>query len=195
LAGIRLDSGDLLDLSRKARALLDGAGMFEARIVASGDLEEGQIARLIATGAPIDSFGVGTDLGTSRDSPVVNGIYKLVAHQVGGEWRDVRKRSPEKATFPGAKQVFRDYVAGEMRGDVIARAEEQLRGRPLLVPFVRDGVLVHEETIEQMSKRARAELDALPPGLRKLDGDGESYSVSYSDLCRAASQAVDARVG
>ena len=163
--------------------------------MASGDLEERQIARLTAAGAPIDSFGVGTDLGTSRDSPVVNGIYKLVAHQVGGEWRDVRKRSPEKATVPGAKQVFRDYAGGEMRGDVIARVEEQLPGRPLLVPFVREGVLVREETIEQMSERARAELEALPSGLRELDGEGESYPVSYSERCRAALQALDARVG
>ncbi len=195
LAGVRLDSGDLLDLSRQARALLNGAGMSEARIVASGDLEEQQIARLTAAGAPIDSFGVGTDLGTSRDSPVVNGIYKLVAHQVAGTWRDVRKRSPEKATVPGAKQVFRDYVTGEMRRDVIARVEETLPGRPLLVPFMRGGVLVREETIEQMSDRARADLEALPPRLRELDGEGESYSVSYSDLCSAALQAVDARVG
>jgi nicotinate phosphoribosyltransferase len=195
LAGVRLDSGDLLDLSRKARALLDDAGMSEARIVASGDLEERQIAHLTAAGAPIDSFGVGTDLGTSRDSPVVNGIYKLVAHEVAGRWRDVRKRSPEKATVPGAKQVFRDYAEGEMRRDVIARAEEKLLGRPLLVPFVRDGVLVREETIEQMSERARSDLQALPPGLRELDGEVESYPVAYSDLCSAALQAVDARVG
>ena len=195
LAGVRLDSGDLLDLSRKARALLDAAGLSEARIVASGDLEEEQIARLNAAGAPIDSFGVGTDLGTSRDSPVVNGIYKLVAHQIGGEWRDVRKRSPEKATIPGAKQVFRDYAAGEMRGDVIARAEEQLPGLPLLVPFVRGGVLVREETIKRMSERARAELEALPSRLRELDGKGEIYPVSYSERCRAALQAFDARVG
>jgi nicotinate phosphoribosyltransferase len=195
LAGVRLDSGDLLDLSRKARALLDAAGFSKARIVASGDLEEGQIARLTASAAPIDSFGVGTDLGTSRDSPVVNGIYKLVAHRLGGEWRDVRKRSPEKATVPGAKQVFRDYTGDEMRGDVIARVEEQLPGRPLLVPFVRNGVSVREETIEQLSERARAELEALPSGLRELDSEGESYPVSYSERCRAALQAFDARVG
>jgi nicotinate phosphoribosyltransferase len=191
LAGIRLDSGDLLDLARKARVLMDEAGMSSARIVASGDLEEHQIAQLTAAGAPIDSFGVGTDLGTSRDSPVVNGIYKLVAHQIGGAWRDVRKRSPEKATVPGAKQVFRDYGAGQMRGDVIARVEEQLPGRPLLVPFVRDGHLVREDTIEQMRERARAELTALPDSLRELDGEGGGYLVNYSDRCRAALEAVD----
>jgi nicotinate phosphoribosyltransferase len=193
LAGVRLDSGDLLDLSYKARALLDEAGMTEAYIVASGDLEEHHILQLTAAGAPIDSFGVGTDLGTSRDSPVVNGIYKLVAHQVGGAWRDVRKRSPGKATVPGAKQVFRDYADGDMRGDVIGRAEERLPGRPLLVPFVRGGVLVREETIERMSDRAGAELEALPPVLRELDGEGEAYPVAYSERCRAALEAVDAR--
>jgi nicotinate phosphoribosyltransferase len=193
LAGVRLDSGDLLDLSLKTRALLDEAGMSEARIVASGDLEENQIARLTAAGAPIDSFGVGTDLGTSRDSPVVNGIYKLVAHRVGGSWRDVRKRSPEKATVPGAKQVLRDYTDGEMHGDVIARVEEELPGRPLLVPFMRGGCLVCEETLGQMSDRARAQLMALPAGLRKLDRDGDAYPVAYSERCRAALEEVDAR--
>jgi nicotinate phosphoribosyltransferase len=193
LAGVRLDSGDLLDLSLKARALLDEAGMHEARIVASGDLEEGQIARLTAAAAPIDSFGVGTDLGTSRDSPVVNGIYKLVAHKIDGTWRDVRKRSPEKATVPGAKQVFREYVGGEMRGDVIARVEERLPGRALLVPFVRNGRLVREETIAEMRERARAELQALPRSVRELDGEGRRYPVTYSDRCRAALEAVDMR--
>ena len=193
LAGVRLDSGDLLDLSRKARALLDEAGMSEARIVASGDLEEGQIARLTVARAPIDSFGVGTHLGTSRDSPVVKGIYKLVAHQIDGTWRDVRKRSPEKGTVPGAKQVFREYVGGEMHGDVIARLEERLPGRALLVPLVRNGRLVREDTIAEMRERARAELEALPRSVRELDGEGRMYPVTYSDRCWAALEAVDTR--
>ena len=193
LAGVRLDSGDLLDLSKQTRALLDEAGMTGAVIVVSGDLEENQISQLTAARAPIDSFGVGTDLGTSRDSPVVNGIYKLVAHRVGGSWRDVRKRSPEKATVPGAKQVFREYVDGEMHADVIARVEEQLPGRPLLVPFVRGGRPVREETLEQMRDRARAELLALPSDLWAPDGEGRAYPVAYSDRCRAGLAAVDAR--
>jgi nicotinate phosphoribosyltransferase len=184
LAGVRLDSGDLLDLSRRARVLLDEAGMTGARIVASGDLEEGRIAALTLAGAPIDTFGVGTDLGTSRDSPVVNGIYKLVARQVNGVWRDVHKRSPEKATVPGAKQVFRDYTSGEMRGDVIGRVNERLSGTPLLVPFVRAGRLVRKETIEHMSDRARGELLELPDSLRNLTELGPSYPVSYSERLR-----------
>src|SRR5215211_2132062 len=98
LRGVRLDSGDLLELSRGARALLDDAGMTETLIAASGDLEEHRIAELVEAGAPIDLWGVGTDLGTSRDSPVVNGVYKLVADREGGQWRGVWKRSPDKAT-------------------------------------------------------------------------------------------------
>jgi nicotinate phosphoribosyltransferase len=190
LAGVRLDSGDLLELSRKTRALLDDAGLRTARITVSGDLDERRIAELVAARAPIDSFGVGTDLGTSRDSPVVNGVYKLVAHQIDGRWRDVRKRSPEKATVPGAKQVFREYVDAEMRGDVIGRVGERLPGRPLLVPFVRRGRLVREETIAQMSDRARSELIALPAGLRELEGNEQPYPVTYSRRCRSA---LDAR--
>jgi nicotinate phosphoribosyltransferase len=193
LAGVRLDSGDLLDLSNRTRAVLDEAGMPEARIVASGDLEEHRIAALTAAGAPIDSFGVGTDLGTSRDSPVVSGIYKLVAHRVAGAWRDVRKRSPEKATVPGVKQVFRDYADSEMRGDVIARVEEELPGQPLLVPFMRGGCLVREETLGLVRERARAQLIALPVGLRNLNRYAQAYPVAYSERCRAALTDLDAR--
>src|SRR5581483_6465463 len=99
LAGIRLDSGDLLTLSRSARELLDEAGMRDARIAASGDLHEGRIGDLVAAGAPIDLWGVGTELGTSRDSPVVNGVYKLVADRSGAGWRGVAKRSRDKETL------------------------------------------------------------------------------------------------
>ena len=110
LAGVRLDSGDLLELSRAARRLLDEAGMSETRIAVSGDLDEGRIAELVAAGAPVDLWGVGTDLGTSRDSPVVNGVYKLVADRREDRWRGVWKLSPDKQTVPGPKQVFRRHA-------------------------------------------------------------------------------------
>ncbi len=83
LLGIRIDSGDLAALARRSRRLLDEAGMEATAITVSGDLEEGRIAALVADGVPVDRFGVGTDLGTSRDSPTVNGVYKLVAHASG----------------------------------------------------------------------------------------------------------------
>ncbi len=102
-----------------------------------------------------------------------------------------RRRQPCRARA-GTPWILAD---GEMRGDVIARAEEQLPGRPLLVPFVRSGRLVREETIDQLSVRARAELEALPARLRELDGDGEPYPVAYSERCRAALEELDARAG
>jgi nicotinate phosphoribosyltransferase len=111
--------------------------------------------------------------GTSRDSPTVNGVYKLVAHQVDGRWRGVFKTSPGKATVPGAKQVFRRYEVGTMRGDLIAPAGEHHPGEPLLVPAVREGELVHEESRAQVRDRAQHELAALPAALRALDRDAD----------------------
>jgi nicotinate phosphoribosyltransferase len=186
LAGVRLDSGDLLELSRHARELLDEAGMKETQIAASGDLEEGRIAELVAAGAPIDLWGVGTDLGTSRDSPVVNGIYKIVADQRGDEWRGVWKRSTDKATVPGAKQVFRRFDDGTMSGDVIAALDESHDGDPLLVPAMRTGEITLEESLEQIRERSATQLGALPERLRRplAGGHVEPYPVTYSNRLR-----------
>ena len=190
LAGIRLDSGDLESLARAARELLDEAGLESTRIAASGDLHEGRISDLVAAGAPIDLWGVGTDLGTSRDSPVVNGVYKLVADRSpGGDWRDVAKRSEAKATLPGAKQVFRRRADdGEMVADVIARADEELEGEPLLVPAMRGGGAVAAESLEQMRARAGEQLAWLPQRLRApaADDEPEPYSVRFSERLAAS---------
>ncbi len=188
LLGIRIDSGDLLALSREARALLDGAGMTETRIAVSGDLEEHRIAELVAAGAPIDLWGVGTELGTSRDAPVFNGVYKLVADwdAESGEWRGVAKRSAGKATVGGAKQVFRERSGGVMARDVIGRADEQLPGERLIVPVMRGGEIVHSESLDEISARASEQLGALPERLRRGGEDAEPYPVSYSEgLLRA----------
>lgn len=186
LAGVRLDSGDLLELSRRARRLLDEAGMQETRIAASGDLEERRIAELVAAGAPIDLWGVGTDLGTSRDAPVVNGVYKLVARRRGEEWHGVWKRSADKATVPGPKQVFRRHANGTMVGDEVGAADERLEGEPLLAPAMRAGEVVRDESLEQMRGRARSQLGALPESLRTPGSEGAQvpYPVTYSDRVR-----------
>jgi len=134
LAGIRLDSGDLPTLAREARRILDDAGLADAQIVASGDLEEGRIAQMCSEGVPIDLWGVGTELGTSRDSPVVNGVYKIVAERRDGAWRGMAKLSAAKETLPGAKQVFRRFEGATMVEDVVGEADERLDGEPLLVP-------------------------------------------------------------
>jgi nicotinate phosphoribosyltransferase len=188
LAGVRLDSGDLLALAREARRLLDEAGLGETLIAASGDLEEGRIAELVAAGAPIDLWGVGTDLGTSRDSPVVNGVYKLVAHLRDGEWRGVWKRSAQKATMPGPKQVFRRRSGGKITGDVIGAPDEELEGEALLVPAMRGGEVVLRESLEELRRRSAEQLTSLPERLRRPapGEDVEPYPVGYSERLRAA---------
>jgi nicotinate phosphoribosyltransferase len=180
LRGVRLDSGDLLELSREARRILDDAGMTETRIVASGDLEEHRITALVEAGAPIDTWGVGTELGTSRDSPVVNGVYKLVADRGADGWRGVWKRSPDKATHPGPKQVFRSYANGTMTGDVIAAEGEKPGGEPLLTAFMREGEIVREEDLDEIRERTSAQLAALPAALRPPEDEVPPYPVTYS---------------
>jgi nicotinate phosphoribosyltransferase len=190
LAGVRLDSGDLLGLARGSRALLDDAGMTESRIAASGDLDEDRIAELVTAGAPIDLWGVGTDLGTSRDSPVVNGVYKLVAHRRGDEWHGVWKRSADKATVPGAKQVFRNHDGGTMVGDVIGADDEDLDGEPLLVPAMRGGQATGVESLDEIRERSARQLAALPEELRRPGPDEARprYPVRYSERLQAATR-------
>ncbi|MDZ4801048.1 MAG: nicotinate phosphoribosyltransferase [Bryobacteraceae bacterium] len=105
--GVRLDSGDLVSLSKQVRQILDEAGFPNAKIMATSDLNEYRIRELLTAGAPIDVFGVGTELATSADAPAVSAVYKLVELEANGEKRYIAKYSPEKQTLPGAKQVFR----------------------------------------------------------------------------------------
>jgi nicotinate phosphoribosyltransferase len=191
LTGIRIDSGDLAGLAREARRILDEAGCDEAVIVASGDLEEHRIAEMCRAGTPIDIWGVGTELGTSRDSPVVNGVYKLVAELSEGAWRGVAKHSVGKATLPGAKQVFRRFDEETMAEDVVGEAEEELDGEPLLVPAMRNGEITHAETLEEMRERTRRSVDALPAALRSA-GEKPTYPVRHSDALTDAARSMTA---
>ncbi len=140
LWGVRLDSGDLIALSREVRAILDGAGLREARIMASGDLDELKIAEMVAAGAPIDAFGVGTELTTSADAPSIGAVYKVVEIGGAGSVRYPVKSSPQKQTTPGAKQLFRlpDH-------DVLGLATECVSGsEALLRPVLLNGRLVQD---------------------------------------------------
>lgn len=141
LWGVRLDSGDLDSLSRRVRTVLDEAGLKEAKIMATGDLNEDRVAALVDNGAPIDSFGVGTELATSADAPALAAVYKLTELQSDGATRHVAKYSTDKRTYPGAKQVFR-YESS----DVIGQASECSPGdgvaRALLRPVILGGELV-----------------------------------------------------
>jgi nicotinate phosphoribosyltransferase len=192
LKGIRIDSGDLPGLARQSRRLLDEAGQRDAQIVVSGDLEEHKIAEMCRAEVPVDVWGVGTELGTSRDAPVVNGVYKIVADLRGEAWRGVAKRSAAKETLPGAKQVFRRFADGTMTEDLVATAEEELDGEPLLVPAMRDGEIVLAETMEQMRERTRRSLAALPIELRSK-GPKPAYPVKRSEaLLRSAAAGEEA---
>ncbi len=185
LGGVRIDSGNLEACARRARELLDEAEMPASEIIVSGDLEEERIAELVASGAPIDRFGVGTDLGTSRDSPVVNGVYKLVADaNPSGGWHGVRKLSANKQTLPGPKQVFRRFENGKLAGDIVAAEDEAVEGEPLLVPFMEGGEIVRAETMEQMRGRTDASLRSLPEHLRPLEPADSEYSVEISARLR-----------
>ncbi|HEX3876167.1 MAG TPA: nicotinate phosphoribosyltransferase [Bryobacteraceae bacterium] len=175
LWGVRIDSGDFDSLSRQTRAILDEAGLRDAKIMASGDLDEYKIRDLVASGAPIDSFGVGTHLATSYDAPSLSAIYKIVELNIEGIKRFTAKFSHDKVTVPGAKQVFRDEAR-----DVIARSGECGRGEALLRPVILGGHLVEPlPSLEASRARAAESLAKLSPALRSLD-PAEPWPVIYS---------------
>jgi len=184
LASVRLDSGDLVADSRYVRAALDDAGMTEVRVLASGDLDEWRIAALLAAGAPIDGFGVGTSLATgvgSVDHSVEGGalgaVYKLA-------WLEESAAVPikiagEKSTWPGKKQVVR---VGSFERDVIQLEEEPFPSgsRPLLAPAMSGGVAAGLPSLVDIRERAAANFAALPEQFRALESLAE-YPVEHSD--------------
>lgn len=136
--GIRLDSGDLAYLSKKARRMLDNAGFKDAMITASSDLDEYLIDSLKAQGARIDSWGVGTKLITSKDCPAFGGVYKLAAIQKNGVFIPKIKLSENqwKITNPGDKKIYRVYEkeSGKVKADLITLADEEFSSdNPLLL--------------------------------------------------------------
>jgi nicotinate phosphoribosyltransferase len=181
VSGVRLDSGNLAALSCQVRRILDDAGMRSTRILVSGDLNEYRIAELLRQSAAIDAFGVGTDLVTSRDAPALGGVYKLVEQQLGGRSVPRLKRSKEKETYPGRKQVRRVLDArGRYSRDVICLADEPGEGEPLLAPVLRGGELVAPlPSLREARERATAGLALLPPRFRRLERPS-SYPVRWS---------------
>jgi len=163
LWGVRLDSGNLLELSRATRAILDEAGLHDAKIMASGDLSEHRIAALLSDGAPIDAFGVGTELATSSDQPYLNAVYKLVELETEGIKRYTAKFSADKQTLPGAKQVFR-FPTHDMVGCSWECPEcDSGNVEALLRPVIIAGKLVEPlPTAEQARQRAAASIPRLP---------------------------------
>ena len=180
-SGVRLDSGDLLQKSREVRSILDEHGLQDVKIIASGDLNEYRINKLVEAGAPIDSFGVGTDLATSRDVPALSVVYKLVETEREGRVEYKAKFSEEKVYYPGRKQVFRFSRSGQYAYDLLARLEEdEPGGEPLLQPLMRNGRRVTARRSSALIREAvLADLERLPAAYHAL-GRAPEYPVKKS---------------
>ena len=180
LKGVRLDSGDLDSLSRQVRVILDASGAKSAIIFASGNLDEEVVARLVAAGAPIDSFGIGTAMTTSADHPYLDAVYKL--QEYAGRPR--RKRSTGKATWPGRKQVYRRYAEdGSFASDVVTLEQDQQTGEPLIVPVMRAGRRLPQPSLEESRQHCVRQLSRLPKAY--------PYPVEISPALRALADEVD----
>lgn len=166
LWGVRIDSGDLDRLSRDVRVILDRAGLTDARIMASGDLDESKIEALVEAGAPIDAFGVGTELTTSADAPSIGSVYKVVEIGNIGHVRYPVKSSPAKHTIPGAKQLFRlpDH-------DILGLSTECVSGsEALLQPVILGGKVIQTlPDARQVRERASAALRQWPAAGRRTE--------------------------
>jgi nicotinate phosphoribosyltransferase len=192
VGAVRLDSGDLGGLAREARALLDGAGLGQVRIFASGGLDENAVARLVDQDTPIDAFGVGTAMGVSADAPALDMVYKLTQYAGIGRL----KLSPGKAVLPGPKQIFRDEADGTAVRDIIAGANEERSGRALLAPVMQKGrrLLAGKVTLDQARKYAAAEVARLPPGVRGLAPADPPYPVEVTSELTALTRHVAGEV-
>jgi len=195
LGGVRLDSGDLWALSRQVRRVFDTAGLRRVRIFASGNLNERRIADLLRRGAPIDAFGVGTDLSVSSDAPSLDVVYKISEVIQGDRSVPTMKLSAHKQTYPGRKQVVRRVLRGRLRGDVLMLEDEQAAGRRLLQPVMRNGRLVGKlPALTQIRERVRREVASLPPRLRRLE-DTSPYPVTISPGLRTLIRQVKHQLG
>ena len=183
-AGIRLDSGDLVDLCIEVRRRLDAAGLRATKILLSGDLDEFKIASMMERDVPANAFGVGTSLVVSNDAPALGGIYKLVEIENGAERTYHAKFSEDKVTYPGTKQVFRFRGAeGKFSRDLIACSAERVHGgEALLRPVMRAAkrVIQPAESLQKIRDRAHGQIELLPAGVRRFT-DPAPYEVTFSD--------------
>jgi nicotinate phosphoribosyltransferase len=191
IRSVRLDSGDLIALSKNVRRILDQGGLAAVGIFASGGLDEDNLAEMLRAQAPIDGFGIGTSLTTSSDVPALDCAYKL--QEYAGLPR--RKRSTGKATWPGRKQVWRRYGPdGRMAGDVLSIESDVQRGEPLIQLVMQGGRRIGSSpALAEIRARAARDLALLPEPLRQLEPQG-SYPVQVADgLVQLASE-VDSRL-
>jgi nicotinate phosphoribosyltransferase len=190
ISAVRLDSGDLAAHARSVRRILDSGGQGDITIFASGNLDEYRVATLLASGAPIDAFGIGTRMNVAADAPFLDCAYKLVEY--GGRGR--RKRSEGKATWPGRKQVFRRFDAeGQIEGDTVTLEGEREPGTALLTPVLRAGRSVAPQpSLDAIRALAHSQLEALPAPLKCLE-PAAPYPVTIAPALHALAQEVDRR--
>jgi nicotinate phosphoribosyltransferase len=188
IRGVRIDSGDLIALSKSVRGVLDQGGLADTTILASGGIDEEMLAKCALAEAPIDGFGIGTNLVTSSDVPSLDCAYKL--QEYAGIPR--RKLSAGKATWPGRKQFWRCYHDnGIMSGDIISIEGDTQPGKPMIVQVMRAGRrLFADPTLAEIRAHARRELTRLPGQLRRLD-QGSSYPVVIAETLKLVTSDVD----
>jgi nicotinate phosphoribosyltransferase len=178
LWGVRLDSGDLVALSREVRRILDDAGLSEAKIFATNDLDEHRVAELLRNGAALDAFGIGTQLATSGDAPYLSVVYKLVEFETNGKRHYAAKFSSDKRTLPGAKQIYRSD--GQDTLGLLSDCGPKHTGTPLIRPVLAAGRLVEDlPTLQQNRAYALGAIATLPPALLSLK-ERVDYRVEIS---------------
>jgi nicotinate phosphoribosyltransferase len=178
VSGVRLDSGDLAAHAREVRRRLDAAGLSQLKIFASSNLDEYEIEKLLAAGVPINGFGVGRNMATSADAPVLDTAYKLTEYA----GRPKMKLSESKSTLPGRKQIFRERSGGKTVRDVIALADEKdIPGQPLLSKVMANGRRTNPpERLDECRARCRAELNGLPDRMMSLMMVDPGFPVELS---------------
>ncbi len=188
IKGVRLDSGDLIILSKKVRKILDKNGLKNVRIITSGNLDEYALKKIYDAGAPVDSFGIGTIMVTSSDMPYLNCAYKLM------EYNGIpkKKRSEGKETWPGQKQVYRYYKNGNISYDIIAMRDEIFDGEPLLKLFMKNGTKIESlPSINQIREYVMEQIKHIPDYLKDLKKTDKQYPVIISDKLKKCSDNLD----
>jgi nicotinate phosphoribosyltransferase len=188
---VRLDSGDLLVLSKDVRQILDQDGLKDVRIFASGNLDEYAIRDLLSQGAPIDGFGVGTKLDTSEDAPYLECAYKLMEYAGTPRF----KKSQGKATIPGRKQVFRQFENRTMVRDILTIEGDEIEGVPLLAKVMEGGRrIVGRQDLKEIAKYTRSQVKSLPAHFQKLEKT-PPYPVKVSPALSRLGQELERRLG
>ncbi len=191
IRAVRIDSGDLTDMAHMVRKILDAGGLTDVQILASGGLDEYRLGDLIASGAPIDGFGVGTSLNVSADSPYLDYVYKLQEY----DGKAKRKRSAGKSTWPGRKQVYRELNDdGTFLHDTLTLESDQQPGKPLLVAMMKEGRRIEPSpSLESVRAHTAEELSRLPNNLRRLE-QVQAYDVIVSEALRQLTVEVDRNI-